>query len=625
MTSKRVTFIDAIFNRLKSDTTWRVGVVLAVVIITLLICVSIVSLPPKRSFGCAPLNETQTAALLQAPQAKQGFGGIYYVEDQVIVIGPQAPVTDVINTVKERLNIDLKLLQDCDLGYLSQIQDISGPSPEAIPFSRETLDSLKLRLYGITTVTQVSVVPNVVREINDIGNSKEVFADPNYLTIRSAGDGQCANPNEGGGSPNEGGGSPNEGGGSPLTGIGPQAASDLFKKQWALEHIGLDPTRQNSPGAVALSTAGKDVRVGVFDTSPPFTETAIAIQKGERTLTKIIDWVSPMLTLTVVPSSSLPNIQPLSLVTNTSVLSDVSDHGLFVAGLIHEVAPSSDIVLYEVLSRYGCGRLFALVTRLNEFISQVNNDRGKLRGAVINLSLGIRTPQKTDEITTTTEVTPTILRTGTVSEELKAALDILEKYPVESLRLTTQAAYRSGIVVVAAAGNNSWRDELQYKPLAPQLPAAYPFVIGVAGTNANRQRACFSNWGDVSAPAGDGGVVTVTKITNESLVTTTISCGAKLRECKGDCPTAVIGPVLTWTLEYTSHYAYWSGTSFATPLVSGLAVLALDAGAKATAWLSPDKWVWLSPNEVAWAIKCGAATYDGVINVPITLMRCIRR
>jgi subtilisin family serine protease len=66
---------------------------------------------------------------------------------------------------------------------------------------------------------------------------------------------------------------------------------------------------------------------------------------------------------------------------------------------------------------------------------------------------------------------------------------------IKSLAMTMQTAYQQGIVVVAAAGNDSWREEYQGQPRPPQYPAAYPFVIGVAGSNAGRQRR--ANWGDV--------------------------------------------------------------------------------------------------------------------------------
>jgi subtilisin family serine protease len=205
----------------------------------------------------------------------------------------------------------------------------------------------------------------------------------------------------------------------------------------------------------------------------------------------------------------------------THVMTDISDHGLFVAGLIHAVAPDSELQLYPVLDQYGCGNLYTLITRLHTFISQAEVDRqnGRLNGAVINLSLGVLKPKNTDVIgmpTVPVELQQTQTSAGSVAQQLDEAYDLLKIDDIKSLAMTMQVAYQQGIVVVAAAGNDSWRDEYQSQPRPPQYPAAYPFVIGVAGSNANRQRSCFSNWGDVSAPAGDGAPGEVTIVSARS-------------------------------------------------------------------------------------------------------------
>lgn len=196
--------------------------------------------------------------------------------------------------------------------------------------------------------------------------------------------------------------------------------------------------------------------------------------------------------------------------------------------------------------------------------------------------------------------------------EVDLETTVLAQDTIESLQAAVGLAHSRGIVVVAAAGNDSY---VGTQALSPHLSAAYPSAIGVAASNVRRERACFSNWGDVSAPGGDGGPNPGLQKTLESRLPAGRSvpghCLPSADLCQGKCDDALISLGLT----SETKYYYWSGTSFSTPLVSGLAALVLDPSTKPRSWLPVD--------DVFGAIRCGAPTGDGVINAPATLFRCL--
>jgi hypothetical protein len=510
------------------------------------------SRPPRLSIACFVVEE---AAPYNANDYQEDPEAQFLLMDQIIVTGPPPEVSEVIS------GFSLTLTSQCDLSY----QNAHNLDLESFPFPSEALSDLTMRLYQIEPGQSVV---NVAKTINEAGSGHHVFADPNYLTGPFAGASACGNPTY-------------EDGGSPLAGISPlPATAGQFWGQWAFEHVGAGPSLQDALQGALINPTGAGVRVGVFDTSPFTPVSAMAIEDSEGGIhfSETIAQVTPNLKLSV----SHPKMRDLQA-TDPAAATNVNDHGLFVAGLIHAIAPESDIQLIRVLNEYGCGDLFTLTKALYQFIADMEAERGMLDGTVINLSLGVLKP---------------------------ASGEVLADDTIESLRAAVLLAHSRGAVVVAAAGNDSY---IEGKPLPPQIPARYPFVIGVAGSNVYREKACFSNWGDVSAPSGDSPSEEGPGYCKREVLT----------ECSGDCDEAVISLALSpSTAGDTTRYAYWRGTSFSAPLVSGLAALVLDAGvSRPTCPLKSPAWV--HPDRVIEAIRCGTSTGDGVINVPATLFRCM--
>jgi subtilisin family serine protease len=161
-------------------------------------------------------------------------------------------------------------------------------------------------------------------------------------------------------------------------------------------------------------------------------------------------------------------------------------HGTHISGLVVIVAPESKILPVRVLDVDGRGNTFVLAYAIDWAVAH---------GAkVINMSLG-------------------------------------SDYDATVLEEAIANAQRSGVVVVAAAGNDNAEN--------PQYPAAYPGVISVTAVDDNGYKADFANYGagwvDLAAP---GVAITSSVPVSDSVL-----------------------------------YAAWSGTSMAVPFVAGAAAL----------------------------------------------------
>jgi hypothetical protein len=139
--------------------------------------------------------------------------------------------------------------------------------------------------------------------------------------------------------------------------------------------------------------------------------------------------------------------------------------------------------------------------------------------------------------------------------------------------LGSPAAPRPGVAVVCPAGNEGSSN--------PYWPAAHPYAIGVAATNARQTAPTdFSNWGPWLKCAARGEYVLSTHLD-------------------------WIGPVrgnLTEDIEEFRGWARWDGTSFAAPKVSGqVAQVLVDTASPVT--LVPS----LTPVQAAIALIAGTA------------------
>ena len=462
-----------------------------------------------HSFNCTTLRLASTS------RASNGL----YMDNQVILRGLGEDVTKV--AVKH----GLILLEGCDLSYLNT----RVKSNQSLQEQQTT--SPVMRLYEIPPESSFEAVLSQIEkdgkegiESPELELEDEVQVDPNYLTrLADQTRDPCMRPMDSGGT----GGGPF---GDPYI-LDPETnedeqASEAFLDQWAFGLDGID--LPDSP-----RYKGDGVRVAVFDTSPyrnrfPFLR---IIGNSQPSFMWLIGW-------------------------DATGPTTVSNHGLFVAGLIHRIAPDSNIHMVQVLDNNGCGELWVLNKALEDYTSRISHWSGNLNRTVINMSLGIKkaNPQNQND------------------------LDTLSK--------ALQDAYDHGAIIVAAAGNDSPGrddDDRVVDPMPMQYPARFDdIVIGVAATNIHGKRSCYSNEGVVAAPGGDGRFI----VTNDD-GTTEEKCepradtwnqspGPNGDQICTDMASCEYGLVSLGQTRYGPQYMYWSGTSFATPLVSGLAALAYE-------------------------------------------------
>ncbi len=319
--------------------------------------------------------------------------------------------------------------------------------------------------------------------------------------------------------------------------------------------------------------------------------------------------------------SVLENDNPMQPFTGRDIFGrltgyEMSDHGLFVAGLIRDIAPGARIECMRVLNDYGVGSASVLIKALESIhnrMLKLNPDtsaQGDLYGkpVVINLSL-VTTPHQED------------------FSQLWSGDDTTDHEPLTvNLHAVIQSLTTLGAVVVGSAGNDS--DNRQMLPpvqpsmmqtmtarMLPRYPAAFPEVIAVGAVDGSGHAAAYSNYPVTPGSAQNNGVATYGGGVPVPVFSTSAAAAVQTAQnWQPFDPThmidvdrnkldALLGlytsdhyPALSaddvpgdYKAPNTSAWAYWSGTSFATPIISALAARLLEQLGK-TANLRPYQW-----------------------------------
>ncbi|MBV9578382.1 MAG: S8/S53 family peptidase [Chloroflexi bacterium] len=330
-------------------------------------------------------------------------------------------------------------------------------------------------------------------------------------------------------------------------------------------------------------TNAQRIPVVVLDTVPDQKIVAAAVDRYRHvnaqleSLSPVVEGATPA-TPAVALRVKRVEEQQLQLAPSSSALApySLSDHGLFVLGLVRSVAPDAPVQLLPVLSSSGVGDLETLLRTLSHVISS----KPVTQPIIINLSLGMlpalehlpffwfggssqsdsRSETVTDAGASTSNDTAWLranhVQVRRASELLHSGLERLADYLLDN-----------NCLVVAAAGNDSFRRVEAGRPrLGPRIPARYRSVLGVAATTMDDTAAAtYSNmsdeWGFGDHVATFGGDVDPSGEPVDGLLS------VYSQPCFPSSKTGKLSHPAT----NTTGWARWSGTSFATAIVSGLA------------------------------------------------------
>jgi hypothetical protein len=490
------------------------------------------------------------------------------VAAHVDVTGNTTPA-DVVSRLR-RITTDL----------LGDIQ-VTQPEKEAPPLLIPTLAEARHLVF--VPITLGSEAPRAMKQAvgrlnSDAGRKR--FADAGLNLV--------------GATPNWFGAAQDCQGGSPASNPVPaQPYGSRIRYAPMLGALDLVEAAEHSPWAATGSGSDK-LHVAVLDTAPTRDNLNWARTQfpGNAHLRDVLERLVPPVGQIPAPALEAARAQELSRLGQNGGLRpiepaepfDIRDHGLFVAGVVLATAPWVRMRLIRVLNNFGVGSLNALLIALIGLV-QAKQPTDPL---VINLSLGMlpafeQLPDvwfgfpieglpgcpPNPDLQFLPDGKP-LTRAQMLSQlkddnsPVSVALSRLHA-PLQELMNVLKA---HNCLVVAAAGNDSvFRGVERHPRWSPRIPARYDEVLGVAADTIRTALAArYSNTGELTdaivrdAVATLGGDLAADGVSPSGGVINVYSA----RQYPPQFPPAAQAP-------NTTGWAEWSGTSFATPIMSGIA------------------------------------------------------
>jgi hypothetical protein len=362
------------------------------------------------------------------------------------------------------------------------------------------------------------------------------------------------------------------------------------------EHV---PFRFDIPSAnklLALPGAkqGEGVTVAILDTAPCPHDLAAAYEchhkvnpENQGEYHELLEYLLAPDNPLIVHPASLEDLLRMRAVHLRDHNYQMTDHGLFVAGIIRTIAPRAKLHLFEVLNPDGVGDLLSIAKGLWEVLNAFSGQR-----LVVNCSLVLNIPRLNEPIT---DLDSNIV-THIVGD---ADNNQNSKYLTSMSSEGKKWLARQGLAiewicdqllsersrVIAAAGNDWKQGENEARP-DPRFPAAFSSALGIGAlkkapqTNENHSQEP-SSYSNISDKPEDVGIMALGGEPGEKKGVLGVYIGKfpPMKFWLRQYP-AILRPFL-WLYfaihwgsfsgpQNKSDWAWWAGTSFATPIVTGV-------------------------------------------------------
>jgi len=356
---------------------------------------------------------------------------------------------------------------------------------------------------------------------------------------------------------------------------------------------------------LGLYGTGENVDVAILDTAPCPHELVIAHKEGTKKN-------NPLLQTLLGPDGKLhvywATYDQLLRMYNTSFNNHdyrMSDHGIFAAGIIHSIVPDATIHLIEVLNPLGVGDLLTLAEGFHKVFYEIYQKAGQKRRLVVNCSLMLVSPIVDEHRYADDRKEPAKdkepaddVRDVDFEQEV---YDLLMGDPDILLEINDlcRLLFAAGRQVVAAAGND-WvngkarrrrrSQSIGKRPEAPvaRYPAGFESVVGVGALPRDsrigpdkHKASSYSNLGD--KPEGDA-IMTLGGEEGEEngVLGLYLSNMFPKREriSQNDRNYITMYPRRFNKDEAKTednYWAWWSGTSFAAPILTGTIAAVLSS------------------------------------------------